>query len=540
MRSVTFLMALAAMALAGSAQGQPTAQTQTQTQAQLQAPALNHAPAQTGNCPADTFPALQTAFLASHGQTSAAAATMLLPAEGGARINFKQPMGTDTDGRTFRVFEVTGKNTSQLTFVEEDMVTAVEPADTTADGKFKTVDSTALTVTIPAKGPWDVRSFAVVACKGKDVSGWGTVTTHVSDPVTNIWICFGMGALIYGLSMVWIYRARQKPLPGDLTSKYPAIFGRKAFRWPPISPIHMIANAFNQASVQKAQVFLFSYLIGGLLLFLALSNGTLVDLSYTVVGLLGISGIGAATAQVAYQSKTRLSFDNWAWLQKRKALQIPDAEAPAWRDLVMTNREYDIYKLQTIIFTLVVAAEIVVGGASHLATFSVPPTLLGVLGLSQVVYVGGVMVKPPAVAGLDDAITQLRAAGETLSDAVNQGTDTDAAGKLLGTPASPPGVNARRQYNDQADRVEAMIESALEVPAVRANLDWQPDTPPTAAVAKPDAPPNGGPATPPPVVSAPQTVAPPVQDADPKAVAPPTTSTAGADPAATGDAVAKG
>ena len=30
----------------------------------------------------------------------------------------------------------------------------------------------------------------------------------------------------------------------------------------------------------------------------------------------------------------------------------------------MTNREYDIYKLQTIIFTLVVAAEIVVGGAS--------------------------------------------------------------------------------------------------------------------------------------------------------------------------------
>ena len=114
-----------------------------------------------------------------------------------------------------------------------------------------------------------------------------------------------------------------------------------------------------------------------------------------------------------------------------------------------------------------------------------PPTLLGVLGLSQVVYVGGVMVKPPAVADLDNAITQLRTDGELLSDAINQGTDTDAAGKLLGTPATPPGVNARRQYNDQADRVEAMIESALEVEAVRSRLDWRPDGPTTAAVTVP-------------------------------------------------------
>jgi len=504
MRIVTILAALAATALAFAAQAETQAsgpatnpaQPQAQPQPRNVADAQKAGPVPAANCPSDTFQQLQSGYLSSHGQIATAPATMLLPGDGGARINVKQPMGTDAGGRTFRVFEVAGTNAAQLKPVDDELlVTAVEPADASSDGKFKPIDSTALTVTIPAKTDWAIRSFAVVACEGKDVSGWGTITVHVSDPTTNIWICFGVGATIYFLSQMWIFIARKKPVPGGLATRYPAIFARAPFKWPPLSPLHMIANAFNQASVQKAQVFLFSYLIGGLLLYLALSKGTLVDLSYTVVGLLGISGIGAATAQVAYQQKTRLSFDNWAWLQKRGVIKANGADAPAWRDLVMTNREYDVYKLQTIIFTLVVACEIVVGGASHLATFSVPPTLLGVLGLSQVVYVGGVIVKPPAVADLDDAITQLRADGETLSDAVNQGTDTDAAGKLLGAPATPPGVNARRQYDDQADRVEAMIESALEVEADRTKLEWRldgiataPVTPSIPAAAPPPAP----------------------------------------------------
>ena len=333
MRAFTLLLVFAATAVAWTAQAQnpppPAGQSQTSAQTQTRAPD----PAQTLNCPSETFDKLQKEYLATHGQISTAPATMLLPGDGGARINVKQPMGADADGRTFRVFEVVGKNAAQLKQVdEEQLVTALDPADATADGKFKPIDSTAVTVTIPAKAAWAVRSFAVVACKGKDVSGWGTITAHVSDPTTNIWICFGVAGTVYVLSLVWIYVARKQPIPGGLTTRYPAIFARSAFRWPPLSPLHMIANAFNQASVQKAQVFLFSYLIGGLLLYLALTKGTLVDLSYTVVGLLGISGIGAATAQVAYQQKTRLSFDNWAWLQKRRALKATGTDAPAWRD----------------------------------------------------------------------------------------------------------------------------------------------------------------------------------------------------------------
>ena len=43
-----------------------------------------------------------------------------------------------------------------------------------------------------------------------------------------------------------------------------------------------------------------------------------------------------------------------------------------------------------------------------LASFEVPQTLLGILGLSQVVYIGGKLTSPPSCADIDAAITDLR------------------------------------------------------------------------------------------------------------------------------------
>ena len=145
---------------------------------------------------------------------------------------------------------------------------------------------------------------------------------------------------------------------------------------------------------------------------------------------------------------------------------------PQWRDLVLTNREFDVYKLQTLIFSLGVAFALIAAGGSNLSDFTVPEALLGILGLSQVVYIGGVLVRPPAVADLDEALSKLRAAGEMVAAAKIQKTDTGPDGKLL--PTLPPGqevaANAQRQYNDLADRVIPMIESCLEVNADRSKL----------------------------------------------------------------------
>ncbi len=418
------------------------------------------------------FETLRDAFISQQGATPAAAATMILPADGEARFLFQQPAGSDGDARSFRVFEVEGLNASTLTG-EELKVVSVDPAKGETGGQFKPTDSVSLRTDIAPRFPsWLIRSFVVVACQGPKFSGWGQATAPVSDPAVTLPICIGTGVLVYLLGMSAVFAQRRKP--SSLEAKYPAIFGARPLRWwDAANPIHLMANAFNQGSVQKAQVLLFSFLIGELVLSLVLRTGALVDLSPTVVGLLGISGIGAAAAQIAYQQKTRLSFENWAWLENRHVLQTPPPAAsggPHWRELVLTNREFDVYKLQTIIFTIAVASALLVDGASQLSNFSVPGSLLGVLGLSQVVYVGGVLVKPPAVADLDNAITRLRAAGETVAAAKIQNTDTDANGKLLPGPIFPPAVNAQRQYDDLADNVVPMIESALEVPADRSRL----------------------------------------------------------------------
>ena len=149
----------------------------------------------------------------------------------------------------------------------------------------------------------------------------------------------------------------------------------------------------------------------------------------------------------------------------------------------MTNGEFDVYKLQTLIFSLVVGVALLTAGEERLASFAVPQTLLGILGLSQIVYVAGKLAAPPSIADLDDAITRLRGFESKLQTAVARNIDTDGDGKLieplppspvplpsLGTRTANP-ANAMRLYAKQADQVEVMLESTLSVVVDRTKLD---------------------------------------------------------------------
>jgi hypothetical protein len=79
-----------------------------------------------------------------------------------------------------------------------------------------------------------------------------------------------------------------------------------------------------------------------------------------------------------------------------------------WRDIVTSDGEFDVYRFQMLIFSLVVGISLLAIGLNELASFDVPANLLGVLGLSQIVYVGGKLVAPPSCAELDKAISDLR------------------------------------------------------------------------------------------------------------------------------------
>lgn len=416
-------------------------------------------------CAADGQPDFEQVLKSNVGFVPAEAVTNALPAEGDARIVYKRPLEIATPQR-FRIFEPARE-------AEINVVSAETPGvEVNADYPIK--DSVVLHVDIPRQRHlfplWHRRDFRVVECAGNQFKSWASVRAYVSSPFVAYWWII-VSLTVFALSISAVHQSREAVrlktgAEGRLAEKYPSVFASKPFETIDFfNPIQLTSNAFNQASVQKFQVLMFSFIVGSLVLSLVLRTGTLSDLSMTVVGLLGISGVGAAVSQITYTTKTRLSFENWAWLQTHDVFKKTNPRGPEWKDLVLTNREFDVYKLQTIIFSLAVAVALIFDGASNLASFQVPPTMLEVLGLSQVVFVGGILVRPPATEDLDKAIDALRGAAHNFTEALARGTDVGPDGKLLAHKPldTPVADNARRQYLELVDSTIPMIESTLEV-----------------------------------------------------------------------------
>lgn len=151
---------------------------------------------------------------------------------------------------------------------------------------------------------------------------------------------------------------------------------------------------------------------------------------------------------------------------------------PKWRDVVESDGEFDVYRFQSCIFSLVVGGALLAAGISELSSFTIPQTLLGVLGLSQVVYIGGKLVSPPSVAELNTATKALRELERQFMDAAAIGPDP--AQPADAQPLPPPGDLAtavRRAgstrysaYLDRAKDVRIMFQSITGRPANDANL----------------------------------------------------------------------
>ena len=130
-----------------------------------------------------------------------------------------------------------------------------------------------------------------------------------------------------------------------------------------------------------------------------------------------------------------------------------------------------------------VAVALWVTGEDRLGSFAVPETLLGILGLSQIAYVAGALVRPTSVPDLDKARTELRELEAKLQLAVAHNVDVDKDGNLPMSLLAPPSplpsraqrlstaVNAVSVYKKKADRIEIMLESTLETQVDRKKLE---------------------------------------------------------------------
>jgi hypothetical protein len=199
----------------------------------------------------------------------------------------------------------------------------------------------------------------------------------------------------------------------------------KSYSW---DPVYLTSDSGDKASLSQLQIFFFTLIVLWLLTFIVLRTGVLSDISLDVLLLLGISAAGAVGSKVADHMKKRLSYENWAWLRNRDWLttyetgtgQTPDAKRARWGDLLKTDGNFDIYSFQLAVFSVVVAYALVTTGVDQLATFEIPANLKGLLGLSNVVYIGGKAISPNSVGEIDLKVTDLRRAElDWLSQVVN-------------------------------------------------------------------------------------------------------------------------
>jgi hypothetical protein len=98
----------------------------------------------------------------------------------------------------------------------------------------------------------------------------------------------------------------------------------------------------------------------------------------------------------------------------------------------MEGSEFDIYRFQILIFSVVVGGALLFTGLFGLANFELPAALMGLLGLSQVVYLSGKVVSKPETVELNKAITSLRkqaaAAARKGHEAASGGAEYDYKG----------------------------------------------------------------------------------------------------------------
>ncbi|EKV26257.1 hypothetical protein C882_2835 [Caenispirillum salinarum AK4] len=232
-----------------------------------------------------------------------------------------------------------------------------------------------------------------------------------------------------------------------------------------INPVRLTAGADGRASISKLQILFFTLIISGMLIYVLLRIGVLGDLSSDVLTLLGIAGVSAVAANQTAVGRRRLSGSNWAWL-KRQGWQ-PEKREPSAGDLVTEQGEFDIYRFQTLVFSLVVGLSLLFTGLFGLSSFELSPALLGLLGISQTIYVGGKAVSKPQIGELNKKIDALRkAARESVEAQDATGGAVGAAGQPAAAPAAAPsGHQLTADLRDVASMTRDVLGGTWTLPA---------------------------------------------------------------------------
>jgi hypothetical protein len=179
----------------------------------------------------------------------------------------------------------------------------------------------------------------------------------------------------------------------------PATFGRDHNRVRPLRQRHMrrllpwhITGGSGQASLSQLQMLLFTLIVASLLFYQWLRTGLLQELSVDLLYLIGLSTAGAAGTQITSAIRRELDPPVYQYVLELGWFDAPSigtSRRACAADLLMTNKRFDIYKFQMLVFSFVIASYVIVSGADQLGHIQISATLLTLMGISQGAYVGG-------------------------------------------------------------------------------------------------------------------------------------------------------
>ena len=303
-----------------------------------------------------------------------------------------------------------------------------------------------VTLRVPAQNAdtWTTSTVYLYACDSTNAKQVSALNIRVSS---SFWSTL---STIAGVVLLYIFAALTS---AAVDSKSVGVVRR-------LNPVFITAGSDGRGSLAKLQILFFSMIVFGLLLFIVLRTGVLSDISTTVLMLLGIAAVGSTAAKATELQRSRIDFDNWTWFIGKKWLPkggLAEINHAKWRDIVTSDGEFDVYRYQSIIFSLVVGGALLAAGINQLASFSIPETLLGVLGLSQVVYVAGKLTSPPSFAELNKATEELRKLERAFAQAVSKASPTSRPATVeAATALAKPEYDA---YKAAVDNVRVGFET---------------------------------------------------------------------------------
>ena len=298
------------------------------------------------------------------------------------------------------------------------------------------------TITIPTVGSPELPkhglltqtvTLVVLGCSrdGNRPDFVATVEFTVSDGRVARAVAAGGVGLVYALAAGVAATGRRRqadaPQPGSLAS---------------LNPIVVTQDSLGRGSLSRLQILFFTLIVLGTLFYLFLRTGVVANLSSDLLWLLGISGAGTVLAQTVSAGrgpKGTVPVAALTWLAAHGVLR--EGRTPRVRDLFFSGGEFDIYKLQNLVFSPFVGLTVLAAGVTDLAALDIPDNLMALLGLSQVVYVGGKAVQPApdaeAIAAAVDSAAEAELALQRAYDATCavQGRAADLAQALDRLPA---------------------------------------------------------------------------------------------------------